>query len=194
MIERHGDLKGFFCDRLTASLGDHGVQVSDSTEFYLVNLLSVHASSPSPTFDGSFAERLAEALNEGTGSQLQLFRDLGDNTLCTLGFFSAAVERRGLSPQYVESIGERAYSAASTLSRRGARREATELADVFEELSDRFDELATVLSDVREQTSLRTPQDIVRLYERWRQTGSTRLAKRLNEEGVFPNRGGRSVH
>jgi len=35
-------------------------------------------------------------------------------------------------------------------------------------------------------TSLRTPQDIVRLYDRWRQGRSVAIAERLAAAGVFP--------
>ncbi|MCZ7687217.1 MAG: hypothetical protein M5U28_54170 [Sandaracinaceae bacterium] len=44
---------------------------------------------------------------------------------------------------------------------------------------------------------MRTPQDIVKLYDRWRRTRSPRLAERLRAEGVFPTGegpGGRILH
>jgi len=56
--------------------------------------------------------------------------------------------------------------------------------EVYPELAEGFDGYARVLDEVRETTALRTPQDIVRLYDRWRRTRSPLLAERLQAEGT----------
>ena len=47
---------------------------------------------------------------------------------------------------------------------------------VFSELAGHFREFVDVLSEVSEATRLSTPLSVVRLYERWLQTGSRRAA------------------
>ena len=79
-------------------------------------------------------------------------------------------------------MGRRGYASAEDLAvgPEAVRRTA------YGELAEGFPELVEVLDDVRETTDLKTPQDIVKLYDRWRRTRSPKLAARLREEGVYP--------
>ena len=83
-----------------------------------------------------------------------------------------------MSPDYFVSMGGRCYQSASELSIR--RRH------MFGELANGFRNLVDVLEEVRETTVLRTPQDIVKLYDTWRRTKSPKVAARLHSAGVFP--------
>jgi hypothetical protein len=57
---------------------------------------------------------------------------------------------------------------------------------VFSELSGRFSEFADVLAEVSETSRLSTNTSVLRLYERWVQTGSRRAAEMLAERGIAP--------
>jgi hypothetical protein len=57
---------------------------------------------------------------------------------------------------------------------------------VFSELAGRFREFADVLAEVSEATRLSTPASVLRLYERWLQTGSRRAAVLLARAGLSP--------
>jgi hypothetical protein len=83
-----------------------------------------------------------------------------------------------MSPEYFATVGGRAYRAAGVLD---PQHHVT-----FGELASGFLDFALVLEEVREETVLRTPQDIVKLYDRWRRTRSPKLAARLHAAGVFP--------
>ena len=128
---------------------------------------------------------------DGAVARHQKLRSLGDSALYSCGFFGESLERRGVSRSYVVSMGGRAYTAASGLpAPRG-----TEVGPrVFQELTMKFHAFSQVLDDVRECTAMRTPQDIVRLYERWKKNQSPLLAERLEQEGVFPQSGSTLVH
>ena len=180
MIEPHGDVRLYFRERLQTALQEHEVRAAERTEFYLVNLLSGFALSPAEELlVRPLAEHLAKALEAETYQErLKRFRDLGDSALYICGFFADHLEHRKISRDYVVAVGGRAYGEAGTLR--------PALSDVYGELAEKFDVFARVIYDVREQTALRTPQDIVKLYDRWRKTRSPNLARRLGAEGVFP--------
>ncbi|MCS6799967.1 MAG: hypothetical protein NZ898_15870, partial [Myxococcota bacterium] len=145
-------------------------------------LTSMIRSDPNTVLGLPYGLWLVQAATEPSPSaRVRRLRELGDATLYGVGFFGAALEHRGVSRRYVLDIGRRAYRAAAS----GPVR------PVLVELADAIGRFALVLDDVREQTALRTPQDIVRLYDRWRRTGSPLLAERLGREGVFPQRPGR---
>lgn len=184
-IETHSDVRVYFRERLVEALRDRRVEAAEATEYYLVNLLAGFAFS---TDDEVLARPLVELLAEATQAEryaerLRRFRDLGDCALYMSGFFADNLERRCISRDYVVALGGHAYLAAESLVQRGS---GVALADVYGELASRFEVFSRVLCDVRESTALRTPQDVVKLYERWRRTGSPTLAKRLEAEGVYP--------
>lgn len=203
MIEAHSDVRGYFRERLAAALQRRGVEVAESTEFYLVDLLARFATHPQRGVHEPLVYQLAEALEtREPGLRLRRFRDMGDTALYVLGFFFEHLRRAGVSRGYVVTMGERAYSRASDLARSSAvaagPRLSTDgrvpseadLSRALAELADGFDELAYAIDDVRESTTLRTPQDIVRLYDRWRRTRSPALAERLRAAGVYPQGAG----
>jgi len=184
-VDLSADMMVFFHERMAAALSRKRLRLADATEFYLVNLLTGFARLPAEHSIGEpFVERMADALAAPTDQErYRRFRDLGDHALYVCGFFSEHLAHRGVSRNYVVAMGGRAYVAAAELAGRAS---GSGLARVYPELAAHFDPLAHVLDEVRETTSLRTPQDIIRLYERWRATGSALLAERLEREGVFP--------
>jgi hypothetical protein len=181
------DLKGWFHERLGAVLERRQVGATDEAKLYLVELLVRNAGTP-PDLDRPLAFALAEACEPGEPSErFRRHRALGDRALYLSGFFGEHLEHRGIARTYVQSIGARGYGTAGDLARRWGGPGA-----VLAELAERFERMSMVLDEVRESTALRTPQDIVRLYDRWKQTGSAKLAERLAEEGVFPVAGTKS--
>ncbi len=75
---------------------------------------------------------------------------------------------------------------------RGVRAAET---SIFTELATKFERFAAVLGDVAEDTigaMVRDSQSLVKVYERWVRTGSTRLAGELGLHGIVLARGGTS--
>lgn len=185
MIETSGDVRGWFRERLLTALETVQVPASETTQVYLVELLASFAvSTERAELDRPLALQLADAVEADGPEKIRILRSLGDTALYILGFFEDHLERRGLSRSYVVAMGGRAYSSVGALSAfspsEAVRRQA------YAELADHFEGYVEAIDDVREGTALRTPQEIVRLYERWKRTRSPRLAQRLRREGVFP--------
>ncbi|MBX3248214.1 MAG: hypothetical protein KF901_13630 [Myxococcales bacterium] len=178
-IEAHADLRDYFHDRLKKALGRLQQSASPATELYLLELLAAGRGQALATPDQPLVDRLRAAVEaEDLRERLRSFRDAGDAALYTCGFFPEHLDRRGMSRDYYHAIGGRAYHAASELDTRHA--------GTFVELARGFSDFTLVLEEVREETVLRTPQDIVKLYDRWRRTRSPQLAARLHAAGVFP--------
>ena len=190
-IVLQADMTEFFRERLVTALERQQVAVAAPTEFYLVQLLTGYATQPpNDALARPLVHRLAEAMETPQPSErFRRFRDLGDSALYVCGFFADHLQRRGISRDYVVGMGGRAYVEAADLCGRTWGVTDAWLSRVYPQLADGFDTFARVLDEVRESTALRTPQDVVRLYERWRRTKSPLLARRLEEEGVFPQDG-----
>lgn len=187
------ELESYFQQRLVSALQRRGLRPQASTEHYLLSMLS----------DYGMGEQRARELGRPLGPWFfeaiqcadvpRRFRELrrvGDTALYSRGFFSEYLSRRGISNRYVAEIGERAYAGAHSLVRHPLQTSSPKHNAAYRELASGFEEFAAVLDEVKEATSLRTPQEIVRLYDRWRRTGSSVLAERLRSAGVFPQRVG----
>jgi hypothetical protein len=59
---------------------------------------------------------------------------------------------------------------------------------VFAELSARFTDLVDVLNEVRHAAGASRDRDVLRLYDLWLATGSSRAARLLRGLGVQPSR------
>jgi hypothetical protein len=174
----------YFRDLVKDALDHQGVDIEDLTAYYLVQLLSAFARTDASRGEGIWSEaplalRLGRALETGGTRQRLLLRQVGDAALFIAGFFPDRLRRSLVDAQYYASLGGYAYGSLSRLSDEA-------LAPVFEELADQMDPLIDVLSEVSERTALTSPNDLLRLYERWLRTGSTHCSQRLIAHGVIP--------
>jgi len=176
----------FFREQLERAMEHQKVSTSAFTEYYLVNLLSacVHGDLPpaEPGFDETpLAVLYIRAVKSSRGERTRLLRTMGDTALFVSGFFADSLSRGLVDLGYYKAMGGHAYGQLS--------REDSKLgvgATVFSELSGRFCVFADVLAEVAETSHLSTNKSVLRLYERWVQTGSRRAATLLAERGISP--------
>jgi hypothetical protein len=77
-------------------------------------------------------------------------------------------------------MGEYAYSSL-------AARDEDAFGEVYAELGRKFVPFMDVLTDISERTGKTSCRDVLRLYEKWLRTGSTRAGQQLVEQGITPN-------
>ena len=183
-------IESFFDEVVEDVLKTRGVDASQSATRYLVGVL---AEPQIGAINKPLALSLQEALvTYEPAERFERLRQLGDAVLYGAGFFADHFAARGLENRYVFSIGARAYVSAGAM----LRGDSTGL---FEELAQRFEQFASVLSDVAERTLAQQPgpQSLLKLYERWLKTGSDTTAEALVEHGIYPvfgpTRGGKGV-
>jgi hypothetical protein len=183
-------IRDFFRDLLSRAIENQRARVQPFTELYLVNLLHGFLASEAlyvEAEDGTWHQKplaflLKEALEEAGPARLRLLRRLGDTSLFISGFFPDSLARRSsiVDVDYYIAMGGRAYDA---VARQAAER------SLWEELADKFRLLVDLLNEVSERTLASTDAGLIRVYERWRKTGSERLATALVRQGVIPRRG-----
>jgi hypothetical protein len=175
----------YFKELVESALTRQQLRANELTSYYLVDLLCrfVRPDQRIPFADDSgepLALRLRRALESGGLEQRARLRNLGDFSLFMTGFFSDSFRRKVVDVDYYVSMGEYAYGSLS-------RRDADALGEVFSDLARKFVPYMDVLSDVSEQSGLRSSSDVLRLYEKWLRTGSPRDGQRLAERGILPN-------
>ena len=182
-IQSFSNVRTFFVEHVTEAMRDLRVETRAETQGYLVNLLSDFSVSEGAQALGEpLALLLHRALEAQGPDKLARLRELGDAALFLCGFFPDSFDRRGISRTYVVGMGGHAYLVVGQATRAQAP------AEVFVELGGRFHDMARVLDEVRERTAMCNDREIVKLYERWRRSGSPALANRLMRRGVQPQR------
>jgi len=171
-----------------------------ATVFYLANLLTDFSRSEKVfdyTREGPVLRPLAEwyrfAIEAVSPSERKLMlQRLGDVALFISGLFSGYFQRRLVDVDYYIAMGGNAYACLYETNDQSPRDQA--LAAIFRQLSQQFVQFVNVLAEVGESAySSSNKQDILGLYEMWAKTGSPRLARKLRDLGVIPQRFG-STH
>ncbi len=174
----------YFKELVDSALVRQRIQAGDLTAYYLVNLLCQFvrpdARGTNDLDTEPLALRLTRALQTGGSEQRARLRSLGDFSLFMSGFFSDSLRRRTIDVDYYVSMGEYAYGSLS-------RRDEDAFAEVFGELARKFVGYMDVLADISEHTALTSSADLLRLYENWLRTGSSRDGKKLIDRGIVPN-------
>jgi hypothetical protein len=170
----------FFKDLVDSALAHQHLAPSEMTTFYVVHLLAsfVEQREADGAADATpLAVRLAHALEADGLRQRTTLKHIGDASLFMTGFFSDSLNRKLVDMDYYVAIGGYAYNALS-------RVETDRFAPVFAELSEKFVGFVDVLSEVSQRTHCASDTDVLRLYEKWKKTGSRRSGRLLIEKGV----------
>lgn len=184
----------FFQQSVTSALSNQNIRASESTVYYIVNLLISFIRSDQLyelTSEGLVLKPLvlfyadaAEA--ESIEQRNKALRRLGDIALFVAGMFSESLRRKPVDVGYYVGMGVSAYSHLSETLRGTVRGRA--FAEVFQELAGKFQKFVDVLAEISESGQINNNCDVMRWYELWLQTGSKRAAKRLRALGIVPVR------
>src|SRR6201996_1054206 len=191
-------LREFFRDAFhTASEHQH-LDIDEQAEQYVVNLLTMFARADAlyeKTPEGlrikPLAHMLAEALDApNAGARQRSLQRLGDVSLFIAGFFARSFARKLIDVDYHIAMGGNAYSSlADTLQHSFSGRT---VAGIYAQLAQKFQGLVDALNEVSDMSYHYSDKDILRLYEIWMKTGSTRAHGLLRQLGVQPVRAGGS--
>lgn len=178
------DLGTFFRDEVSAASHTLRVDLSDQTEYYLVNLLceySRRGTAPLPG-DEPLAFIYKRALEASTPERIPILKDLGDLALYVGGFFAEFVERSLVDHDYYISMGGAAYHSLSDIMISQPQGET--FADLYHQMAKQFSRLVDILMEIADRTRANQNNDLVRLYDRWLRTGSERIHRLLVEKGL----------
>ncbi len=195
MIDVSANIDSYFEEIVQDAVKSRGIEATGAAKHYIVGLLAAYArgAHAKSVLDKPLTFQLRDALEERGAQRFESLRSIGDQVLYVLGFFGGAVKRKGADRQYVMSVGSSAYGHASAMMKMCGTDAGH---DVLNELSESYARFVNVMTDVADTAIGSTSDDtsVLRLYERWQETGSPRLAATLNDLGLFPVRGGGELH
>lgn len=175
------NLTALFHELVRTAMSAQQVQSSETTEFYLVQLLEGFARpAHGDLLDPPLALDYLEAFHLPGPKRYEKLKRVADTALFITGMFMESLERRLVGPDYYTALGRSAYAR---LSAHAAR---TALAGLFDELAGRFPEFVRVLTEISAQELFRSQQDTLRIYKRWLHTRGRRDADLLVRRGIIP--------
>jgi len=175
------NLTALFRDLVRAAMHTQQVRSSETTEFYLVQLLEAFARpAHARLLDRPLALDYLEAFQLPAARRYEALKRVADTALFVTGVFMESLDRRLVGPDYYAALGQNAYARLSAQSSR------TAIAGLFRELAGRFPEFVRVLMEISAQELFRREQDTLRLYKRWLHTRGQREADLLMRRGIIP--------
>ncbi len=182
----------FFRDLLVSTLDRKSIRRTPETEMYLVGVLSrflVTENLFARNEDGQMRDEplalmLKEALEESSPEhQRLLFRQMGDVSLYTAGFFSESLARRAVDLSYYVQMGGTAYSSvAQRVDERSGRALYSELAEGFGDFVDAFMEMSVSAPSLEALSE----SEILKTYDLYLRTQSPRAERTLRAAGIVP--------
>lgn len=179
-------LTEFFMERVQEAMASRAVTTSKVTEFYVVNLLQEFKKSEnlfeqhgSKMREKPLAFLLVEATEGDINTKIRCLKKMGDLSLYMAGFFSERIKKTWVDLDYYIRMGGGAYASLSSI----LSREKT-FAELYAELAKLFPNLVDVLAEVATEIYQRSNKDLLKLYERWLETGNEHLEDLLNKEGI----------
>jgi hypothetical protein len=127
----------------------------------------------------TLAELYLTAANAETHQKIELLKKLGDRSLYISGFFGDSLQRKIVDIDYYVNMGGAAYG---TLSKAVDKQDP--LRDVFDTISKRFVDYVEALSYISQNSMISNNQSLLRLYDRYLQTGSALAREKLIEMGI----------
>lgn len=193
------DVREYFQLSVAQAMEHQKVSAAEDTTHYVVNVLAQFTRSDALfecTPDGYAIRPLALFYAEAAEAGSRTVRDLalkrlGDVALLIAGMFSASLDRKLVNVDYYIAMGGGAYGFLSNGMNHGPGRRGS--GRMFAELAAKFQAFVDVLAEVSDNSGLRAPTDVMRLYETWARTGSQRAADKLRKLGIEPSAGSVSL-
>ncbi|WNG56414.1 hypothetical protein F0U59_17810 [Archangium gephyra] len=185
-------LKEFFKALLEEVIRRQKLAVGETTEFYLVNLLSEFACTDNLFSKGEDGRKEQEplavlyhrSLQQQRDERIRTLRRLGDVSLYQAGFFSGALRDSAVGQDYYIQMGGAAYGQLADLA------PAAGFAAVYRELSARFRALVDVLEEIAARGLVHNgPSGALKVYESWVRTGNDKLEQVLVDAGLVLPKG-----
>ena len=185
-------LKEFFKTLLDEVIRRRRLAVGETTEFYLVNLLSEFATTDNLFSKGEDGRKEQEplamlyhrALQQQRDERIRTLRRLGDVSLYQAGFFSGALREGPVGQDYYIQMGGAAYGQVADLS------PGTGFSSVYRELCAKFRALVEVLEEIAARGLVSNgPSGTLKVYEAWARTGSDKLEQVLVDAGMVTPKG-----
>lgn len=187
-VVQNVNLLEYFRDLVRRAIANQRIELTEDSEFYVVNLLTevrksehlfdMASGKPEET---PLALLLERAVHGNPATRVRTLKLLGDTALFVAGIFPQRASRRFSSLDYYIRMGGGAYLTLAT-ALPGKR----SFAGLYEEMGAKFKNLVGIVQEVGSSGRESNDVNLLDYYERFLATGDTRLREILIKEGIIP--------
>ena len=179
--------EAFFSELLESAIKNQKLNLSDSAKVYLIDLLSRNATNNEligpndkyPYADKPISIVFQQSLAEPINQRREMLKYVGDYSLYIGGYFNERLNRKIIDVGYYTCIGSQAFGNLSRIAT------SSQVEALYNEMFIKFSSLMDILVEVSFDTLMTKATDVLRLYDRWIQTGSAVLERKLIEKGII---------
>jgi hypothetical protein len=192
----------FFKEKIQEAQFKSGVKLSETVEFYLVNMLVDYIrvqEKPEPKLGNSassyeqsnnasdcLALMLKKALESSQAEQVSIYKKLADTALYFSGFFQEYFFTKTFDVSYYISMGSHAYGTLAGIMKSQGKTSKS-LSSMYSDLSREFLPAVDILTFVSGKSSFdKDKRSTLEVYDAWLNTSSSVLEKELYSRGIFP--------
>jgi hypothetical protein len=191
-IELIASSEAYFSEVVRSALSARKIQTYPQVEIYLVQLLEHYLDSrnlfePEDAGDQAsgrklqtLAEMLLVAQNQGEPKRSELLKKLGDRALYISGFFGESLQKKLVDVDYYVEMGGNAYRVLARSGRDDL------VSNIYWTISSRFIDFVDAFAYISQNSLIKSNESILRLYDRYLNTGSELAKEKLLEMGVLP--------
>lgn len=172
-------LQAYFREVLERAVANQRLHTTVQTTSYLVSLLSEFAAQP--ICNEALGLKMLESLAASSAERVAVLKEVGDTSLFVSGYFPESLNTTTFDVDYYVGIGQVAYGELGKI----IGRSGSSAGSVFDELAAKFRAFVEVLSEISADGAASSPKEMLRLYERYLQTGNRSAARLLRTQGVF---------
>lgn len=153
----------------------------DLLDHYMITQNLYEDPNEKNSHNRTMAEKFLEAHLLSDNQKTEQLKRLADSALYVSGFFGDSLNRKLIDLDYYVDLGETAYASLADCSGEDL------VSKVYEELSSKFTAFMDVLTLISQKALFQTNEDVLRLYDRYLNTGSELAKDRLVELGILHN-------
>jgi len=116
-----------------------------------------------------------EALKEPQNLCIKKLKSIADHTLYIAGYFSESLNKKLIDTKYYCAISKKAYQELHGLLEE----------NIYNKIVTKHNDLVDILTELSFHTMHTSSKNLIKLYDRWLQTGSLVLEQKLNEKGII---------
>ena len=179
----------YFQKLVQDGMKDKGIEANFIVKKYLASLLEryidvrnlfVEEENTGKMSSQTLAEMFLQAHNTSNKFLREdMLRRTAETSLYISGFFGDSFNKKIVGIEYYIYMGGNAYSILADII------EESVISDVYVECAERFLNFVEVLSFISDRSFVNGNENILSLYERYLQTGSTLARKKLFEKGIL---------
>lgn len=178
----------FFISLVDEAFSQRNIEPNPLAVNYLVNLL-IHYMNTENLFDetsesgkktrSTLAELYLKAMNSEPSLQLDLIRKLGNTSLYVSGFFAESLNKKVVDIEYYVNMGETAFDFLSKNIAEDAYK------NLYKNFALQFVDYMDSLTYIAQKSSLHNNNDLLKLYDNYKKTGSDLAKETLIENGFL---------